>query len=75
MALLKIVASALGLALVMFFTAIYGVNFGGDTRQQLIVNQCTVGGQFVIKRTVYKCEKVKNATHQERQAVPQTVVD
>ena len=67
-ALLKITSAALALALLMFFSAIYGMKFGAEERQNLLVGQCTAGGQFVIKRSVYKCERVKRSTNREKES-------
>lgn len=73
--LLQLIAAACALALITLSSAIYGMKFGAEERQKLIVGQCTAGGQFVIKRTVYKCEKVKHGVHKERKTVPQAMVD
>lgn len=65
--LLQLTTAACALALITLSSAIYGMKFGAEERQKLIVGQCTAGGQFVIKRSVYKCEKVKRSTNREKE--------
>lgn len=55
---LTILASALAVSILMFLAAIYGMNTGSESKGKQIINQCTTGGQFVVKRSVYKCNKV-----------------
>lgn len=67
--LLNVLAGIVFVACLMFASALYGSQSMDSKKLSEIALQCNHAGQFVIKRSIFKCERVKNVPNQERQTL------